>query len=192
MTDNVAGASSAREDGSTVEQVAGQAREQAGQLGERIQATARDQVDQRSTQAGEKVSSLAGDMRSVGDQLQSNGNEDGAKIANQVAERAERAGSYLSEADGARILGDVEDLGRRQPWLALAGGIALGVVAARFLKASSSQRYQSRSAPRPAGADQYPRPQAGFDSPGYGTAPLPLDRAPEHPAPTPVGFGGDA
>jgi hypothetical protein len=192
MTDNVAGASSAPEEGSTVEQVAGQAREQAGQLGERIQAAARDQVDQRSTQAGEKVSSLAGDMRSVRDQLQSNGNDSGAKIANQVAERAERAGSYLSDADGARILGDVEELGRRQPWLALAGGVALGVVAARFLKASSSQRYQSRGAPKPAGADRYPSTQVGFDSSGYGTAPPTLDRAPEHSAHTPVGLGGDA
>lgn len=192
MTDNVAGASSAQDEGSTVEQVAGQAREQAGQLSERIQAAARDQVDQRSTQAGEKVSSLAGDMRSVGDQLQSNGNDSGAKIANQVAERAERAGGYLSDADGARILGDVEDLGRRQPWLALAGGIALGVVAARVLKASSSQRYQSRTAPKPAAADRYPSPQAGFDSSGYGTAPPTLDRATEHSARTPVGLGGDA
>jgi hypothetical protein len=192
MTDDVAGASSAPDDGSAVEQVAGQAREQAGQLSERIQAAACDQVDQRSTQAGEKVSSLAGDMRSVGDQLQSNGNESGAKIASQVAERAERAGGYLREADGARILDDVEDLGRRQPWLALAGGIALGIVAARLLKASSSQRYQSRGAPMPAGADRYPSPQAGPESSGHGAAPATLDRPAVPSARTPVGLGGDA
>jgi hypothetical protein len=192
MTDNVAGTSSAQDEGSTVEQVTGQAREQAGQLGERIQTTAREQIDQRSTQAGEKVSSLASDLRSVGDQLQSDGNEGGAKIANQVAERAERAGRYLSHADGTRILDDVEDLGRRRPWLALAGGVALGVVAARFLKASSSERYRSRTTPKSGAGDRHPSSQVGFTGSAYGNDPRTLDRASEHPAPTPVGFGGDA
>jgi hypothetical protein len=192
MTDDVAGASSAPDDGSTVEQAAGQAREQAGQLSERIQAAARDQVDQRSTQAGEKVSSLASDMRSVGDQLQSSGNDNGAKVANQVAERAERAGSYLRDADGTRILGDVEDLGRRQPWLALAGGIAVGIVAARFLKASSSRRYQSRGAPMLAGADRYPSSQPALESSAHRATPQTVDPAPVHSGRTTVGLGGDA
>lgn len=171
MAENVTGDSNAQGDGSTVAQAADQAREQASQLTGRVQETARTQVDERSTQAGEKVSSVAGDLRTVGDSLREQGNEGGAKVAEQVAERAERAGSYLTDADADRILGDVEDLARRQPWLALAGGIALGVVAARFLKASSSQRYQSQQ--RPAISSQssggYPSAESGFESSGYGT-----------------------
>ena len=33
--------------------------------------------------------------------------------------------------------------GRRQPWAVIAGGLALGFAASRFLKASSSRRYES-------------------------------------------------
>jgi hypothetical protein len=119
--------------------------ESAGNVKSKAQSAVRDQVDQRSTQAGERVGSVAGDLRSVSEELRNKDNEPGAKIAEQVADRAEQAGDYLKDADADRLLHDVEDLGRRQPWVVLAGGVALGLVAARFLKASSSERYQSRS-----------------------------------------------
>jgi hypothetical protein len=56
----------------------------------------------------------------------------------------QRLGGYLEESDADRILGDVEDFARRQPWAVVAGGLALGFMAARFMKASSSERYQQR------------------------------------------------
>ena len=52
-------------------------------------------------------------------------------------------GDYLKDASGDRILRDVEDFARRQPMLVTAAGLALGFAASRFLKASSSRRYQS-------------------------------------------------
>ena len=84
-------------------------------------------------------------MRSVGEQLREQGKDQPAKLAEQAADRAERLGSYLKESDADRILGDVEDFGRRRPWAVIAGGVALGLVASRFLKASSSDRYQQRT-----------------------------------------------
>jgi len=188
MAEDVAGAGGAQDGSSGVEQATQQAREQAGQAAGRIQEAARSQVDERSTQAGEKVSAVAGDPRSVSDHLREQGNDNGAKLAEQGAERAERAGGYLSDADADRILSDVEDLGRRQPWLVLAGGVVLGIAAARFLKASSAQRYEARS--RPAiGATSGPHPsdEAGFESSGYGSSTQTLGAAPAPPAP--VGTG---
>ncbi len=132
-------------DSGVIDQGKEQVQEKAGQLGSRVQETAQQQVDQRSTEAGERVQTLSNDLRSVGERLREDGNDGPAKVADQVADRAERIGGYLTESDAQRILGDVEDAVRRQPWLALAGGIALGVTAARLLKASSSDRYQSRS-----------------------------------------------
>ena len=73
----------------------------------------------------------------------------------QAAEKAERLGGYLHDADGDRILRDVEDFGRRNPWAVAAGSLALGFVASRLLKASSSERYRS------AGGQQPPRVDAG-------------------------------
>jgi hypothetical protein len=119
--------------------VAGQAK---GQL--------RSQVDQRSTDAGERVASTAEDVRAVGEELRRQGKDQPAKLADQAAERAERLGSYLTESDADRILRDVEDFGRRQPWAVVVGGLALGFVGSRFLKASSRQRYET-STYRPSG-----------------------------------------
>jgi hypothetical protein len=121
--------------------VSAQASEKARQTAGQAKDRAREQVDQRSTQAGERVTSLAGDARSVGEELRRQGKEQPARLADQAADRAERLGGYLQESDADRILRDVEDFGRRQPWALVAGGLALGLMASRFLKASSEQRY---------------------------------------------------
>lgn len=121
-----------------------QAKETAQQAASTVRDRAREQVGQRSSEAGERVGSLAGDLRQISEQLRDQGNEGPAKVGEQAAQRAERLGGYLRDSDPDKILRDVEDLGRRQPWLALAGGVALGIAAARFLKASSSDRYHAQ------------------------------------------------
>ncbi len=130
---------------STTDQAKEKAQEAAGQAKEKAGSQLRSQVDQRSTDAGHRVGGFASDVRSVSEQLREQGKDQPAKLAEQAADRAERLGSYLKESDADRILGDVEDIGRRQPWAVIAGGVALGLVASRFLKASSSDRYQQRT-----------------------------------------------
>jgi len=122
-----------------------QAQQKAQETAKQAQGMVREQINDRSTQAGEQISSTADDLRSVGDELRNQGKDTPAKLADNAAEKTERVGSYLAEADADRLLSDIEDFGRRQPWLVLAGGVALGVVGARFLKASSSSRYRTRS-----------------------------------------------
>ena len=123
------------------EQTKEQAREKAQEVGNRAQSAIRDQVDTRSTQAGHKVTATAGDISAVGEELRKQGHGTPARFADQAAERGERIGRYLQESDADRILADVEDFGRRQPMAILAGGLLLGFAAARFLKASSRDRY---------------------------------------------------
>ena len=120
-----------------------QAKEKAQEGAQQAKRGVRDQVDQRSTEAGERVSSMAGDARSVAEELRNQGKDQPAKLAEQAAQRAESLGDYLQRADGDTILRDVEDFGRQRPWAVIAGGLALGFVASRFLKASSSRRYES-------------------------------------------------
>ena len=128
-------------------EVADQAQEQVGRATDRARDQVRDQVNRRSTQAGEQIRSAAEDTRSVAEQLRRQGKDAPARYAEQAAERADRLGGYLHEADGDRILGDIEDFGRRRPWAVVAAGLALGLMASRLLKASSSERYRSTSAP---------------------------------------------
>lgn len=120
------------------EQVGEKAAEVRGQTGERV----RQELDTRSTQAGEQVTTTADAIRKVGEQLRSEGNDRPARYADQAAERVERVGRYLSQADADKLLRDVEGFARRQPWLAAAGGAVLGFLASRFVKASSANRYQ--------------------------------------------------
>jgi uncharacterized protein YjbJ (UPF0337 family) len=126
--------------GQATEQAKGAAQSMASQAQDRV----REQVDQRSTEAGKRVTSSAGDIRSVGEELRKQGREGPAKVAEQAADRIDRAGTYLRDSDADRILHDVEDFGRSRPWAVLAGAVVAGFAAARFLKASSRQRYSSR------------------------------------------------
>src|SRR3954470_22814718 len=169
--------------GDQVDQAKEKAQEAAGQAKGRV----REQVDQRSTEAGQQVSSTAGDLRSVGEQLREQRKETPAKLAEQAAERTERLGSYLTESDADRILGDVEDFARKQPWAVVAGGLVLGFAASRFLKASSSQRYQQRSTQRDPASPRLPAPPKSGNGNGTGSGLTDRDigapTAPPTPAP---------
>jgi hypothetical protein len=153
-------------------EVAGQAQEKAQQAAGQVQDKLREQLDQRSSQVASQINEQASDLRSVGSSLREQGKDGPAKAAEQLAQYAEKVGGYLAEKDSSGLLSDAEDFGRRQPWAIAAGGLALGFAASRFLKASSSQRYQGRTTvARPAGV--YPAPSAsagngrsGLSAPG--------------------------
>ena len=153
---SLGGTTTANGPSSTTEQAKEKAQEKAQQAKGQAASRVRDQVDQRSTQAGEQVSTTASDIRSVADQLREQGKDQPAKLAEQAAQRAETLGDYLQRSDGDTILSDLEDFGRKQPWAVIAGGVALGFAASRFLKASSSRRYEARSTGYTP-ADHHPR-----------------------------------
>lgn len=164
-------------DGSSTQQAKDQAREKASEVQDKAREQAqqaksqardkvREQVDQRSTQAGDRIGGAASDARSVADELRRQGKDTPAKYAEQAADRADRLGGYLRDADGDTILRDAEDFARRNPWAVAAGGLALGFVASRLLKASSRDRHQASFAAGDSGA--YPRYGQG---PAYGQDP---------------------
>ena len=103
----------------------------------------RSQLAERSTQVGEQTSSAAQAMRQASSQLRKDGNERVAGMIDAVADRGQRLGDYLRDADGEHLLRDVEEFARRQPWLMVGGSAVLGFLGSRFMKASSHGRYQS-------------------------------------------------
>ena len=128
---------------SKLEDAKAQAGEQAQKTADKARERARGMVDERSTQAGEQISTQADDIRTVAQQLREQGKEQPAKVADQAAQRIEKVGSYLKDSDGDRIMRDVERMARDNPWVVVAGGIAIGFAASRFLKASSRERYRA-------------------------------------------------
>src|SRR4051812_24450420 len=127
------------------QEVAGQAKEKAQEAAGEAKGRVREQVDQRSSKAGKQVATTAGDLRSVSEELRKQGKDTPARLAEQAADRTERLGGYLTESDADRILADVEDFARKQPWAVVAGGLVLGFAASRVLKSSSGRRYQQNS-----------------------------------------------
>jgi hypothetical protein len=160
------------------EQVGEKTEQVRGQAGERV----RQELDTRSTQAGEQVSSTADAIRKVGEQLRGEGKHGPARYADQVAERAERLGRYLSQADADKLLRDVEGFARRQPWLAAAGGAVLGFLASRFVRASSAGRYQQPYSANGGGRELMPAAgsdpaMASFSDVGEGASPQASERS---------------
>ena len=126
------------------QEAAGQAQEKAQQAAGQARNRVRDEVDTRSTKAGEQAETVANDVRSVGEHLRSEGKDKPAEYADKAAARVGELGDYLKRSDGDAILRDVERFGRDKPWAVMAGGVVLGIAASRFLKASSSRRYREQ------------------------------------------------
>jgi hypothetical protein len=181
----------------TATDVREQAQEKAQEAAAKASDTARTQIDQRSTELGERVGSTADDIRTVGQQLREQGKDQPAKLADQAAQQVERVGSWLRESDSDRLLSDVEDFGRRQPWAFALGGLALGIAASRFLKASSTQRYQQRQAQGPTTSNEFSNGHGEFGttrstgatSPGAGVT-RSIDATPTPPLPPTAGTQG--
>jgi hypothetical protein len=133
---------------SNLEQVTERAQHVAEQAKAETRAQLRDQIDSRTTQAGEQVSSTAQAIRRASEQLRVEGNDRAAGMVDALADRADRLGSYLTRADGDALLRDVEEFARRQPWLIAGVGAVTGFLASRFLKASAGNRYQARGPER--------------------------------------------
>jgi len=124
-----------------------QVTEGAEQAKQNLLEQGRQQMDDRTTTAGQELTGLADVARKVASSLREEGKEPHAKAADTVAEKVELVGIYLKDADSHRMLRDLEDFGRRQPAALAAGGVVLGFLAARFLKASSAQRSFSSTTP---------------------------------------------
>jgi hypothetical protein len=129
--------------GEATQQVQEKALEARGQARERIS----EQLDTRSTEAGKQVRVAAEALRRTSYSMRNEGQEWPANAMDQAATRGDRLATYLTEANGDRMLRDLEQFARRQPWLATTGGLALGFFASRFLKASSARRYEGNGMP---------------------------------------------
>ena len=116
--------------------------EQGTEMTQKGKAQLRDQIDQRTTQAGEQVKSFATTLRRTGSELESEaGGENVSRVTSAVAERLERMGGYLEGARGDDLLRDAERVARERPWLVAGAAAAVGFTLSRLLKASSDSRY---------------------------------------------------
>jgi ElaB/YqjD/DUF883 family membrane-anchored ribosome-binding protein len=153
----------------TVQDAASAAQQKASELREQGEMRLRNQFDQRSHDAGAQVRVLAEALRRSGSDLSNKGNTSGARLAEQAADRIERVGSYLEQRRGDELVRDIEMFARRRPWMLAGLGMLAGFAAARFMKASSEQRYGDY---RRTNDQQWPMREGTAGSGAYGRGEL--------------------
>ena len=129
-------------DESVVAQAQEKVQEKAQQATAVVAQKARTQVETGAARASDELRSVAQAMRRSGHALHADGRSS-AKVVDGATDRIEQLATYLGETNGDRMLQDVESFGRRQPWAMIGIGVAMGFVASRFLKASSTNRYDA-------------------------------------------------
>lgn len=136
-------------DASVVAQAQEKVQQTASQASETAARYVREQTETRGRQAATELQTIADALRRSSHALHADGNTTAAKGIETVTDRIEGIGRYLGGTGGDQILRDIESFGRRKPWGMIGIGVGLGVAASRFLKASSSRRFEeNRPAPQ--------------------------------------------
>lgn len=122
---------------STTSEVVDQAKTTASKTASNVKGMLRDRLDTGYHKAGERLNSTVGDMRKVADSLDQQGQPGASKLVNSATKQAERLTSYMESKSAEELLDDASTYARKHMWAVVAGGAVLGLIAARFLKASS-------------------------------------------------------
>jgi len=165
--------------GDRAAQVADSAKQTVSSATSSVQQQATQQLEGRKGQAVTSLEQVEQAFHQVGGQLSSNNQPQLGQAAEMAANQVARLSGYLRQRSIGDLLDDVQDLGRRQPVLFLAGSFLLGIAGARFLKASARQVDSTTSGrlgttSRGTSADTWTRgtragaPAIGRQSPNYG------------------------
>ena len=113
----------------------GEAKEKAQNVMDETKDALQEELGARTRGAASDLGDVANALRQTSKQLE--GNSVAPYVA-KAAEQLERASSYVRTADPNEIRRGVESFARREPLLFIGGAFALGMVMARFLKASAA------------------------------------------------------
>jgi hypothetical protein len=137
-------------------------RDQVQEQARQAEMKLRDEIDRRTTEFGDQLTSVASAMRRGTEDLRTEGKDEAAMLLDRGAEQVDRIGRYLTDANGDQMMRDVEDFGRKRPGMLAFSGLVLGFAAARFLRASSERRMRDQQWDQP----MYPTEVAYGDTAG--------------------------
>lgn len=121
-------------------EVTREAKSQAIEITEEAKDQAKSMLEDRKEMAARELGGVAEALRTTGSSLREQDQRMFANYSNRAADSIERAANYLENTNFEDLVHDSEDFARRQPELFIGGAFTLGLLAARFLKASSPSR----------------------------------------------------
>ena len=119
------------------QQLASQARHQAGELATRGGEQIKGQLSNQKHEASQRLTPIQTALRETAQQLRRQGQGSVAGYADRASDGVERASDYLRDTDVDEMVDEARGFARRRPGLFLGGAATLGFLAARFLKSSS-------------------------------------------------------
>lgn len=110
---------------------------------EQVKDKASNMIDEQKANLTSGLSSVADSIRKVGENLRDSEEENRigqmtAQYSDQLAKGIEKVTNYFETSDLRDISSDVQTFARRQPALFIGGAFVLGLLAARFLKTSTT------------------------------------------------------
>jgi hypothetical protein len=140
----VNGSATARANGSMdLGEIGQEAVNQAQEQAVKIVSQARKQVTasvKSQTSRGATIATVLGSsLHDAGSQLREQDEAAVATYLDQAADQIEQVGAMLENQQYGELIGAVQAFARRQPVLFFTATVAVGVVAARFLRSSASQ-----------------------------------------------------
>jgi len=101
----------------------------------------KDQVENRTTDFGQRVGTTAQTLRNFAEHLRTqSGSPEGADMVDQGAAAVERVATYFQEGDLEDMVADAESFSRERPWTVASIGAVAGLLAARVLKSTAARR----------------------------------------------------
>jgi hypothetical protein len=114
-----------------------QAKQKGGEVVEQTRTRAFDVMDQQKSRAAEGLDGVASALRQTGESLRSSDQAQFGQYAERAAEAVDRFSDELRNKNVNELMREAERFARREPELFLGGAVLLGLVAARFMKASN-------------------------------------------------------
>ena len=127
----------------TVDATKEKAREAATQAQQKIGEQLRSSVDSSKGRAADTLDSLAQALSQSGQQLRSDNLGPASQYVDRAGEQLRKASDYLRNTNVDEMVRNTEDFARRQPAVFVGGAFFLGLLAARFIKASQAPSYGS-------------------------------------------------
>lgn len=121
------------------QQLASQARQQAGELATRGGEQVKSQLSNQKHEAAQRLTPIQTALRETAQQLRKQGQGPVAEYADDASDRVERVSGYLRDTDVDEMVNEARGFARRRPAIFLGGALTLGFLGARFLKSSSKE-----------------------------------------------------
>lgn len=115
-------------------------REGAQSAKERVQAEAERGFERGKSRVVTQIHGVAEAFRRTGEQLREEEQSDLAGYTDKIAEQVDKVSHYLDDKGLRGAVSDLEGFARQRPALFVGGALAVGLVAARFLRSSGHRR----------------------------------------------------